>query len=95
MKTIHFPFHRSQIKDYLEISAILYDLVRHVMRLEIQEEGALDSDHLENLKFLKSEVSPENSHQNSEHIKHLELLFSDIKSLVDLAFDRMKKTWEG
>ena len=94
-KTIHFPFHRSQIKDYLEISAILYDLVRHVMRLEIQEEGALDSDHLENLKFLKSGGSPENSHQNLEHIKHLEWLFSDIKSLVDLAFDRMKKTWEG
>jgi len=34
---IFFPFHRTQIDHYLEITPILYNLIRHVMRIQVDE----------------------------------------------------------
>lgn len=34
-----FPFHRTQVFNYNEAAVILYDLVRHVMRLPVENEG--------------------------------------------------------
>ena len=56
MGHIYFPFHRTQIKNYLEISPILYDLVRHVMRIEIDDERNLRSDNKPKQEEIKAQI---------------------------------------
>lgn len=39
----YYPFHRTRIVDYPEVSSVLYDLVREVMRLQSEDEQEIES----------------------------------------------------
>jgi hypothetical protein len=53
---IIFPFHRTQIKDYLSVSDVLYDLIRQVMREQIGDEGNLAK--VTGIDALRKKISP-------------------------------------
>ena len=89
---IYFPFHRTQIKEYLDVSAVLFDLVRNVMRIQVENEAILKSSMAEEGKEDTSLNQVER-----ETIKHYRKLRGEMRKeigqMVELAFSRMKQCW--
>ncbi len=62
-----FPFHRTQVANYLEVSKVFYDLVRHVMRIPIKDESLMSAESQAKLgEMVKQLVEKAFARLNSE-----------------------------